>query len=99
MREFGIYSITNKINGKMYIGLTKQDFDTRWRQHKWSLNNQSHENDYLQKAWNKYGQEGFVFSTLHLCDELDDLSELEIYYIKKYNAYGDGYNLTAGGVS
>lgn len=94
--EFGIYSVTNRITGDVYIGQTV-NFKRRWREHKRELNQNQHINKHLQGAWNKYGEESFEFRIIHLCDELDDLNELERYYIAKFNTYADGYNLTLGG--
>lgn len=51
----GVYSITNKINGKKYIGSSK-DIYKRWLQHTCLLNKGTHENVYLQKSWDKYGE-------------------------------------------
>lgn len=94
---FGIYSITNIVTGDMYIGQTKVSFESRWREHIGSLKRGTHDNNYLQRSWVKYGEEGFKFEAIHLCDELDILDDLEIYYIKKYDTYMNGYNLTPGG--
>ena len=71
---------------------------SRWRQHKNELNNQTHFNDYLQKAWNKYGADNFHFYVLERCD-VDKLDELEVYYIEMYGTLNrdNGYNLTSGG--
>lgn len=96
-KEFGIYSITNTCTGDMYIGQTVVSFEERWNQHKRELRNNKHENSMLQRAFNKYGEEAFIYRILHLCDELDDVNELEKYYIKKYDTYNNGYNLTLGG--
>ena len=94
---YGIYSITNKITGTKYIGQTKNSFEARWKQHKKKLRANNHDNEYLQRSWNKYGEEAFEFKIVHICDELDILSDLEIYYIKKYDTYNNGFNLTTGG--
>ncbi len=56
----GIYSITNTVNGKQYIG-SAVDTERRWRQHKSELCLGKHKNRKLQNAWNKYGREAFVF--------------------------------------
>ena len=96
-KEFGIYSITNTCTGDMYIGQTVVSFEERWNKHKKRLRNNRHYNSMLQRAFNKYGEEAFIYKIIHLCDELDDLNELEKYYIKKYDTYNNGYNLTLGG--
>lgn len=95
--SYGIYSITNLITGDMYIGQTKVSFETRWQHHIADLKANRHDNDYFQKAWNKYGKEAFKFKAIHICDELDILNDLEAYYIKKYDTFNNGYNLTSGG--
>ena len=56
----GIYKITNNVNGKFYIG-SSQNISRRWYDHKRELRIQKHHNKYLQRAWNKYGEENFSF--------------------------------------
>lgn len=56
----GIYKIVNIINGKYYVGSAK-NFTKRWKDHRWELNSNKHNNAYLQHAWNKYGKENFKF--------------------------------------
>jgi len=93
----GIYYIENLINNKKYIGQT-QDIYSRWKTHKWKLNNNRHHNKYLQNAWNKYGEDNFKFGIIEICNDTK-LCELEIYYIEKLDAFCkcNGYNLTFGG--
>ena len=59
-QKSGIYKIINKVNGKYYVGSTK-DFNKRWLDHKSALIGNRHPNDKLQRAWNKYGQDKFEF--------------------------------------
>lgn len=49
----GIYKITNLVNGKMYIGESRNCF-SRWQSHKRELKKGRHSNTHLQRAWNKY---------------------------------------------
>ncbi len=93
----GIYAIENKINGKKYIGASKNIL-RRWLEHKSELNLGIHHNDYFQKSWRKYGQDGFYFYIIDRCSE-DELEEFEKYYIKKLKTRDDkfGYNLSDGG--
>lgn len=97
MHKSGIYCIENLINGKKYIGQSV-DIQSRWVKHKSELKNNSHDNDYLQKSWNKYGEDNFKFYVMEFCD-IDRLDELEVYYIDLYETLNrdKGYNLTSGG--
>lgn len=94
----GIYSITNIINGKLYIGKSK-NIKSRWLDHERNLRKNKHHNDYLQNAWNKYGEVNFKFDVVEITDEECKLDELEIYYIKQFNSTNDnyGYNIREGG--
>jgi group I intron endonuclease len=93
----GIYCIENTVTNKKYIGQSKNIYD-RWRRHKGELNHGNHDNDYLQKAWNKYGEDSFSFYILDTC-EINELDQREIYYIELYNTLDRdcGYNLKSGG--
>ena len=93
----GIYCIENISTSKKYIGQSKH-INERWNKHKNELNHKSHFNDYLQKAWNKYGAGDFKFYVLEYCSE-EQLDDKEIYYIQFYNTMNrsNGYNLKSGG--
>jgi len=56
----GIYKIVNKINGKYYVG-SSSDIHLRWKCHLKELRGGYHHNDYLQRSFNKYGEDGFEF--------------------------------------
>ena len=100
-----IYSITNNINQKKYIGKTTQTNPyTRWKQHlqlarsKNNLqeNNSAHSMP-IVRAISKYGEDNFKFRVLEECTE-ESVNEREEHYIRKYNtADGFGYNCTYGG--
>ena len=60
----GIYKIANKINGKYYIGSSSNIFH-RWQYHRKLLDENRHDNDHLQKSWNKYGHDNFEFSIIN----------------------------------
>lgn len=86
-----IYKITNKVNGKSYIGQTRYTIEFRWRQHQ-----HKKDNTYFHNAIHKYGIENFSIEVLEECD-IKDLDSKEIFYIAKYDTFNNGYNLTIGG--
>lgn len=89
----GIYSITNLVNGKRYIGKSLS-IHSRWSQHRKDLKNNKHYNAFLQRAWNKYGGENFKFEVVEKCEK-EYLHEKEIYWIEQFKTlYANyGYNL------
>ena len=88
----GVYKIINTINGKVYIGSSK-DISRRWNEHIYSLDVNAHHNKKLQNAWNKYGRQNFKFEIIEECDEKNQF-EREQYYIDLYKPFlNDGYNI------
>ncbi len=90
----GIYKIQNKVDNKTYIGKSS-DIYTRWYNHKNKLKSGSHENSYLQNAWNKYGAENFLFEVLEISERSDHLPILESYWISYLDCLNRqfGYNI------
>jgi group I intron endonuclease len=94
----GIYCIINSINGKKYIG-SSRNIESRFKNHLCRLNKNKHTNTHLQNAVNKYGIKNFSFSIIEKCT-INELINKEQYYINKepwdtlYNktkiAYGGG---------
>ena len=91
--EWIIYKHTNKINGKVYIGQTKQAINQRWR------NGDGYKNNiYFYHSIKKYGWDNFEHEILEKdIDSVKKANEREIYWISKYDSYKNGYNLTSGG--
>ena len=95
--DYGIYGIINKINGKVYVGQTGERFLRRYWHHQWKLRDNSHDNTYLQNAWNKYGEDNFDYVVLEAVRDLSLLDELEIKYIDYYKKNNLSYNILLGG--
>ena len=87
----GIYKIMNT-NGKVYIG-SSIHINKRWSEHLRQLRGKYHENKYLQRSWNKYG-DSFVFEVLLYCGK-ENLVFYEQRAIDEYKSLdGDyGYNI------
>lgn len=73
----GIYIIRCDQDLEVYIG-SSLNIEDRWRHHKYLLNKNKHHNYKLQRAWNAYGDESFVFEIL---EETSNLQEKEQYYL------------------
>jgi len=88
----GIYRIFNTKNNKSYIG-SSINLKSREYKHFWMLSKKIHDNVHLQKSFDKYGKDSFIFEILELCDEAV-LFTRENYYIKTNNSCDPtfGYN-------
>jgi len=78
----GIYKITNKTNGIYYLGSSNNIFGPhgRWAEHINLLRRKVHDNEYLQRAWDKYGENSFKFTVIEFV-EPDKLLEVEQSYL------------------
>lgn len=92
MNNYTVYIHRNKINNKVYIGLTKQIPEQRWR------NGNGYKTQIkFWRAIQKYGWSNFehiIFST-NLSKQEASLLEQDL--IKKFDSIKNGYNLDLGG--
>lgn len=89
----GIYKITNTVNGKIYIGSSK-DCSRRYREHMKFFKNGNHPNLHLRKAYEKYGLDAFLFEVIEEVI-VSKLLEVEQTYLNSTKCTDDsiGYNL------
>ena len=91
-----IYSATNKINGKKYIGQTITNIKWRRNAHIFQAFKKM-SNFPFYKALRKYGKNSFEWEILYECNSKYELDKKEIYYIFEYNTQLNGYNVSPGG--
>lgn len=72
--ESGVYQIVNNVNGKCYVG-SSINLHTRRLRHFNDLLKNKHENEHLQRAYNKYGKEAFEFKVIELLEIDDNIKE------------------------
>lgn len=85
----GIYIIINLDNNHRYIG-SSVDVRRRCKDHIYQLRHGRHCNSYLQRAFDKYGENNFSIELLKYVS-ISDLRAMESYFINKLNPE---YNLT-----
>ncbi len=89
-----IYKITNKINGKIYIGQTTRTAASRFTEHCTG----SSKCRYLRHALDKYGRDSFSLEVIGTYASSQDLNLAEEYWIEYFQSLApDGYNLQSGG--
>ena len=89
-----LYKITNKVNEKLYIGITKLSLDQRWSKHVKDSENPQYP---LHRAIKKYGAENFTIETLIESDDRSFISSIEEPTIQALNSRTHGYNVATGG--
>lgn len=92
-----IYKITCTENNRVYIGQTKNK-RKRWDEHKYDLRRNQHHSVYMQRAFNKYGENSFKHEIIETCSSAK-VDEKEIFWITFYDSTNKlkGFNLESGG--
>jgi len=105
MEKGDIYMITNKINGKCYVGQAKcytirgykHGYEKRWKSHLQEASNHDDGCRALNNAIRKYGEDNFEVELLHTCF-LKDMDQFEKFYIWFCDTmFPNGYNIRSGG--
>lgn len=93
LNNSGIYAFRNKVDGKIYVGQSKNVL-TRKQQHEKSKVSNSRR---FHNAMKKHTPKGFDWVVLEYCDK-SELNEREAYWVAHLNSiHPNGYNLTSGG--
>lgn len=91
----GIYKIRNKQDGKCYYG-SSADVNKRFAQHRKTLQNNTHHNVHLQRAWNKYGENAFTFEVVEECERNQMLIREQCYLDTNVDGYNIGKKSSGG---
>jgi group I intron endonuclease len=99
----GIFQVKNTVNGKVLLG-SSLNLEGPLNSHKFMLTIGQHRNEALQKEWNEYGPDKFIFEILETVKVKDDpnfnladeLTLLEQIWLEKLQPVGArGYNIGA----
>lgn len=88
----GIYKIINVVNNKFYIG-SAVNFSRRKTRHFSELRTGKHNNRYLQSAWNKHGEQSFIFAIVEKIENKSLLLAAENRWLKDHVGKDYCYNL------
>lgn len=95
---YEVYKISNRINNKVYIGITSIGIKERWYAHISCSRHTDNYNNPMYKDMIEFGVENFFIELLESNISKDDRDEREMFYIQKFNSkYPNGYNMTDGG--
>jgi len=101
IKPAGVYQVKNTVNGKVLLG-SSLNLEGPLNRNKFMLKTGSHTNKALQKDWDEFGPEKFIFEIL---EEIklkedpnfnlkDELTLLEQIWLEKLQPFGErGYNL------
>jgi group I intron endonuclease len=90
-----IYTLTNIVNGKQYVGKTMVTAMKRFQQHKADARKGSE--TAIHRAIRKYTPEAFLIETVDEAADKATLNQKEREWIVKLNTLETGYNMTPGG--
>lgn len=92
-----VYIITNKVNGKQYVGKTNRITAKRMQEHFSNIYKTETESRPLYRAFKKYGIESFIYEVIetNLSPQEAELKEINMIY--ELDTFNNGYNATIGG--
>lgn len=92
--NYTVYMHKNKINDKVYIGITKRKPQYRWNDGK------GYDNQYFKRAIQKYGFNNFEHLILYenLTQKEAEQKEIELIAYYKSSERDFGYNISKGGM-
>ena len=93
-RTSGIYQILCVPTGKVYIG-SAVNLRQRWHDHYTRMRARTHNNEHIQRAWDKYGERAFVFSIVEMVMFPEYLLDREQHWMDETQCYdrSKGFNL------
>ena len=100
LQPMGIYQIRNIVNGKIFIGSSK-NLDGRLNRNRFQLEQGLHMNKELQNDYNQFGEGKFSFEVLDYLEPKEDtnydyteeLKVLEEMWLERLQPYNEkGYN-------
>lgn len=94
-KKYCVYKHTNKLNGKVYIGITCRPPEIRWNHGRGYKNN-----EHFYRAIQKYGwDEGFIHEIIADGLTKEVACQMETDLITEYDStnYENGYNCSSGG--
>lgn len=103
VKPSGIFQVKNIVNGKVLLG-SSLNLEGPLNRHRFMLKIGSHTNKALQKDWDEFGPDKFVFEILEVVKVKDDpnfnlkdeLTLLEMIWLENLQPFGErGYNLNA----
>lgn len=77
----GVYLIRNTVNGAGYVGSSRKSIYERWLRHIKALRENRHDNQWLQRAWNKYGEAAFEIVVHEEVSDADKVLAREQHWI------------------
>ena len=92
-KKYIVYLHVNKINGKVYVGITKYDDPNR----RWRNGREYRRNVLFTRVINKYGWDGFNHIVIFKNLPEEAASRIETLLIKRYRKRGICYNIADGG--
>lgn len=87
-----IYKLTNRINGKGYVGVTN-NYEKRMREHSYASNDYAISRAIRKHGWDSFNHEIIAQTECHV----NAYRVLEPKYIAEHDTKDSGYNLTDGG--